>query len=91
MHASFSLSVRSMRCSQVGPDVRRQDAAVLRYEPRVIRTKRAQKTAPFPGRAPDVLARLQLPFILLFVGQEVEHRLEAKDVAVQTKPEDDPV
>jgi hypothetical protein len=56
----FSPSVRRQRCSQVGCDVLRQHAVVLRYAPRVIRTKRAQKSAPFPGRAPDVLARLQL-------------------------------
>jgi hypothetical protein len=44
---SFSLSVRNMCCSQVEQDVLRQDAAVLRYAPRVIRTKRAQKFASF--------------------------------------------
>jgi hypothetical protein len=56
----FSPSVRRRRCSQVGQDVLRQDAAVLRYVPRAIRIMHAQKSAPFPGRAPDVLARLHL-------------------------------
>jgi hypothetical protein len=57
---SFSPSVRSMRGSQVGRDVLRQDTAVLRYASRVILTKPAQKLTRFPGRAPDVLARLQV-------------------------------
>src|SRR5215510_870366 len=35
----FSPSVRRRRCSQVGQDVLRQDALVLRYAPRVILTK----------------------------------------------------
>jgi hypothetical protein len=48
MPASFSPSVRSRRCSQVERAVRRQDAAVRRSTPRVIRTMRAQKPAPFP-------------------------------------------
>jgi hypothetical protein len=56
----FSPRVRRRRCSQAGQDVLRQDAAVLRYVPRAIRIMHAQKSAPFPGRAPDVLARLQL-------------------------------
>jgi hypothetical protein len=33
---------------------------VLRYAPRVIRTKRAQKVSRFPGIARDVLAPLHL-------------------------------
>jgi hypothetical protein len=49
-----------MRCSQVGQDVLRQDAAVLRYAPRGIRTMRAQQSAPFSRMAHDVLAPLQL-------------------------------
>jgi hypothetical protein len=57
---SFSPSVRKMRCSQVEQDVRRQDAAVLRYASSVIRTKRAQKLASFSGMARDVLAHLHL-------------------------------
>jgi hypothetical protein len=57
---SFSPSVRRRRCSQAGGDVLRQEAAVLRYASRVIRIMRAQKFAPFPGRAPDVLARLHI-------------------------------
>jgi hypothetical protein len=57
---SFSLSVRNMCCSQVEQDVLRQDAAVLRYAPRVIRTKRAQQSAPFSGRTLDVRAPLHL-------------------------------
>jgi hypothetical protein len=56
----FSLSVRNMRCSQVEQDVLRQEAAVLRYASSVIRTKRAQKSAPFSGMAYDVLAPLQV-------------------------------
>jgi hypothetical protein len=58
--SSFSPNVRSRRCSQVERAVLRQDAAVRRYGPRVIRTMRAQKPAPFPGIAHDVLAHLQL-------------------------------
>jgi hypothetical protein len=58
---SFSPSVRTMRGSQVGQDVLRQKAAVLRYVTRVTRSMRAQQSAPFPGRALDVLARLQVP------------------------------
>ena len=57
---SFSPSVRSRRRSQVERAVLRQDAAVRRYAPRVIRTMRAQKSAPFPGIAHDVLARLHI-------------------------------
>jgi hypothetical protein len=57
---SFSLSVRNMCCSQVEQDVLRQDAAVRRYASSVIRTKREQKFASFPGMAPDVLAPLQV-------------------------------
>jgi hypothetical protein len=60
MPVLFSPSVRKMCCSQVGQDVLRQDAAVLRYAPRVIRTKRVQKSPPFSGRTLDVLAPLQL-------------------------------
>src|SRR5215510_13719916 len=56
----FSPSVRRRRCSQVGQDVLRQDALVLRYAPRVILTKSAQKLTPFSGRTLDVLAPLQL-------------------------------
>jgi hypothetical protein len=56
----FSLSVRRQRCSQVGGDVLRQDAVVLRFLPGVIRTKRAQKPTPFPGMAFDVLAPPQV-------------------------------
>ena len=56
----FSPSVRRRRCSQVGQDVRRQNAPVRRYAPRVIRTKRAQQSRRFPGMACDVLAPLQL-------------------------------
>jgi hypothetical protein len=48
------------RCSQVGRDVSRQDAAVLRYAPRVIRTMCAQKSARFSRMARDVLAHLQV-------------------------------
>jgi hypothetical protein len=55
---SFSPRVRRQRCSQVGRDVLRQDAAVLRCVPRAIRTTRAQLSTPFPGMARDVLARL---------------------------------
>jgi hypothetical protein len=40
--------------------VLRQDAAVLRYAPRLIRTMHAQQSAPFSRMALDVLARLQL-------------------------------
>jgi hypothetical protein len=58
--ASFSQSVRKRHCSQVGRDVLRQDAAVRRYAPRDIRTKRAQKVPRFPGIARDVLAPLQI-------------------------------
>jgi hypothetical protein len=57
---SFSRSVRKRRCSQVGQDVLRQKATVLRYVPRVIRIMHAQKSAPFSRRAPDVLACLHL-------------------------------
>jgi hypothetical protein len=57
---TFSPRVRRRRGSQVGRDVRRQDAAVRRYAPRVIRTTRAQKPAPFPGMARDVVAHLHL-------------------------------
>jgi len=57
---SFSPSVRKRRCSQVERAVLRQDAAVLRYAPRGIRTKRAQKPPRFSGRTLDVLAPLQL-------------------------------
>jgi hypothetical protein len=60
MPGSFSLSVRRRRCSQVGLDVLRQDAAVLRYAPRVIRIMCAQKSAWFSGEARDVLAHLHL-------------------------------
>jgi hypothetical protein len=56
----FSPSVRRRRGSQVVRDVRRQKATVLRYAPRLIRTKRAQQSAPFSGRVLDVLASLQL-------------------------------
>jgi DDE superfamily endonuclease len=59
---SFSPSVRTMRCSQVEQDVLRQAAAVLRYTPRLIRTKRAQQSTPFSGRTLDVLAPLHLVF-----------------------------
>jgi|SRR5262245_5658012 len=41
-------------------DVLRQDATVLRYAPRPIRTKRAQQSAPFSGRTLDVLAPLHV-------------------------------
>jgi hypothetical protein len=61
MPASFSLSVRRRCCSQVGQDVLRQDAVVLRYAPRVIRIMCAQQSAWFSGEARDVLAHLQLP------------------------------
>jgi hypothetical protein len=57
---SFSPSVRRRRCSQAENDVLRQDAAVRRYAPRVIRTMCAQKPARFPGIARDVRASLQL-------------------------------
>ena len=57
----FSPSVRRMRCSQVRCDVLRQEAAILKYAPLVIRTLCAQKPAPFPGMACDVLTPLQLP------------------------------
>jgi hypothetical protein len=56
----FSPSVRRPRCSQVGGDVLRQDAAVRRYAPRGIRTMRAQQSALFAGRTLDVLAPLHL-------------------------------
>ena len=62
MPASFSPSVRRRRCSQVGWDVRRPEAAVLRSVPPVIRTMCTQKPASFPGIARDVLAPLQLAF-----------------------------
>jgi hypothetical protein len=45
----FSPSVRRPRCSQVGGDVLRQDAAVRRYASRVIRIMCAQQLAPFSG------------------------------------------
>jgi hypothetical protein len=64
---SFSLSVHKMCCSQVEPDVRRQEAAVLRYASSVIRTKRAQKFASFSGRASDVLAHLQVASVHVYV------------------------
>jgi hypothetical protein len=57
---SFSPSVRKMCCSQVGRDVLRQEAAIRRYAPRVIRTMRAQKVPRFPGMACDVLAPLHI-------------------------------
>jgi hypothetical protein len=57
---SFSPSVRRMRCSQVGRNVLRQDAAVRRYAARVIRTMRAQPSTRFPGMALDVLAPLHI-------------------------------
>jgi hypothetical protein len=57
---SFSPSVRRRCCSQVGQDVLRQEAAVLRYARRGIRTTRAQPSAPFSGRTLDVLAPLHL-------------------------------
>jgi hypothetical protein len=40
--------------------VLRKEAAVRRYAPRVMRILCAQQSAPFSGRAPDVLARLQV-------------------------------
>jgi hypothetical protein len=60
----FSPSVRRRGGSQVGHDVLRQEAAVRRYAPRPIRTKRAQKSAPISRRALHVLAPLQLPGVL---------------------------
>jgi hypothetical protein len=66
---SFSPSVRKMCCSQIGQDVLRQDAAVLRYAPRVIRTKRAQKSPPFSGRTLDVLAPLHV-LVVGYVGMQ---------------------
>jgi len=57
---SFSPSVRRQRGSQVGCDVLRQEAAVRRYAPRPIRTKRAQKPTPFSGKALHVLAHQQV-------------------------------
>jgi hypothetical protein len=56
----FAPSVRRPRCSQVGQDVRRQNAPVRRYAPRVIRTKRAQQSTQFPGITHDVLAPLHI-------------------------------
>jgi Tn3 transposase DDE domain len=50
-------------------DVLRQDATVLRYAPRPIRTKRAQQSAPFSGRTLDVLAPLQLAVLALHLLQ----------------------
>jgi hypothetical protein len=45
-----------------------------------------------PLASQTVNARLSpLPFTLPLAGQEMEHRLEAEDIAIQTKPEDDPV
>jgi hypothetical protein len=67
---SFSPSVRRMRCSQAGRDVLRQEAAVRRYAPRVIRIIYAQKSAPFSRRAPDVLARLHLLTLLTFQASQ---------------------
>ena len=61
---SFSPSVRRMRCSQVGRDVLRQDATVLRHAPRLIRIMRAQQLLRFPGIARDVLAPLQIGLVL---------------------------
>jgi hypothetical protein len=58
-----SPSVRRRCCSQVGEDVLRQEATVLRYAPRVIRTKRAQQSTRFPGITHDVLAPLHLGLI----------------------------
>jgi hypothetical protein len=49
-----------MRCSQEGQDILRQDAAVLRHVPRLIRTMCAQQSVWFSGRTLDVLAPLQL-------------------------------
>jgi hypothetical protein len=57
---SFSPSVRRRRGSQVGQDVLRQDTAVRRHAPRLIRTKRAQQSPRFPGIARNVLAPLHL-------------------------------
>ena len=71
---SFSPSVRSRRRSQVERAVLRQDAAVRRDAPRVIRTMRAQKSAPFPGIAPDVLARLH-------ISPDVQKNLPLSDTA----------
>src|SRR5262245_24018874 len=61
---SFSPSVRKKRCSQVGRAVLRQDAAVLRYTPRVILTKPAQKLTPFSGTALHVRTHLHLGGLL---------------------------
>jgi hypothetical protein len=74
----FSPSVRRWRCSQVGRAVLRQNAPVRRYASRVIRTACAQKSAPFPGRVPDVRARLHVEILLdlvfldslLYVGRK---------------------
>jgi hypothetical protein len=75
---SFSPSVCRRRGSQLGQDVLRQKAAVLRYVPRVIRIMHAQKSAPFSRRAPDVLARLHLRvFIELHGSHEVIDLLHA--------------
>jgi hypothetical protein len=49
-----------MRGSQGGCAVRRQEAAVRRYTPRVILTKPAQKLTPFSGKALHVLTPLQV-------------------------------
>jgi hypothetical protein len=56
----FSPSVRRRCSSQVGPEVLRQEATVLRYTSCVIRTKRAQKVPQFPGITRDVRAHLQV-------------------------------
>ena len=56
----FSPSVRRRCGSQVGQNVLRQNAAVRRYVPRVIRTTRAQQSTQFPGIPRDVLAPLHI-------------------------------
>jgi hypothetical protein len=50
------------------------------------------RRAVCPREYTTVNARLSpLPFTLPRAGQEMEHRLETEDIAIQTEPEDDPV
>jgi site-specific recombinase XerD len=96
---SFSPNVRRMRCSQVGRDVLRQDAAVRRYAHRVIRTTHAQQSTRFPGMARGVLAHLQLRHsaatTLLELGVPLEHiqkflghaKLETTQIYAASAPE----
>jgi hypothetical protein len=79
---SFSPSVRRMRCSQAGQAVRRQDTAVRRHAPRLIRIMRAQKSVPFPGRTLDVLAPLHIEQQVIFSHCRQLHSLSGGGVGV---------